>query len=400
MGQTAYSIAVPSTPSAESDPLRHPLRTVRRHDVRTLDRPLWKNGRRHLNKVRVLLVSSIVAVAFGHPVAGADAATGPLVKNVNGWITALAMDGSQVVYATQAFAPTNCFKLFTWNVTTRAGVLVSGPSSGRCSSDEPHGQRIREVAIAGTRVAWIRNITGNTESDDYLFTATLPKPREVQLAAARRTGDTSGGPLKGGWIGGLVGSAAVLAADTWTTGAGGAVTRAALRRVGPTRLGTIATGRSTLTAESADTGRIAVARSDGSVAVYSASGPLLRTITPSSTREIALRKDYLIVLTRTKSLEIYNSHTGVFIRKWPVPAGAGNLDVNANIAVYSVWRKLYGLQLTTGKHVVLAAQKRAVVAAEIEAPGVLYAYNTVRATTEIGNLVFLPLTGVSAALSH
>ena len=136
------------------------------------------------------------------------------------------------------------------------------------------------------------------------------------------------------------------------------------------------------------------------MAVYSASGPLLRTITPSSTREIALRKDYLIVLTKTKSLEIYNSHTGVFIRKWPVPAGAANLDVNANIAVYSVWRKLYGLQLTTGKQVVLAAQKRAVVAAEIEAPGVVYAYNTVKATTEIGNLVFLPLTGVSAALSH
>ena len=83
-----------------------------------------------------------------------------------------------------------------------------------------------------------------------------------------------------------------------------------------------------------------------------------------------------------------------------MPAGATNLDVNSNIAVYSVWRKLYGLQLTTGKQVVLAAQKRAIVSAEIEAPGVVYAYNTVRATTEIGNLVFLSLKGVSAALAR
>ena len=74
-----------------------------------------------MNSSRVVLLGVIVAVAFGHPAAGADAAMGPLVKNVNGWITALAMDGSQVVYATQAFAPTNCFKLFAWNVTTRAG---------------------------------------------------------------------------------------------------------------------------------------------------------------------------------------------------------------------------------------------------------------------------------------
>jgi hypothetical protein len=348
----------------------------------------------------VLPAALAIAVALAAGVTGAGSATTPLVKNVNGWITALAMDGPQVAYATESYAPTNCFKLFTWNVATRGGVLVSGPKTGTCHDDTPHGQVIREVAIAGRRLAWIRNITGNTESDDHLFTAALPKPREVELASATQTGDVDGGPVKGTWIGGLVGSGTVLAVDRWSTDASGAVTRASLSAVGPTRLGTIAQGLATITAESADMGRIAVARTNGSVAIYSAAGTLQRTIAPSSLTAIALRKDYLVVLTGTKTLEIYNSHTGAFIRRWPVPGGAANLDVESGIAVFSVYRKLYGLQLATGKLVVLAAEKRAIVAVQIEAPGVVYAYNTVKGIRSIGNLVFLPLARVKSALAR
>ena len=84
------------------------------------------------------------------------------------------------------------------------------------------------------------------------------------------------------------------------------------------------TTAATLTAESADTGRIAVARTDGSVAVYSTSGALLRTVTPGSVREIALQGDALAVLTKTKTLELYSAHTGASIGTWPVPGGAAN----------------------------------------------------------------------------
>jgi hypothetical protein len=350
-------------------------------------------------RARSALVFLLLLASLASGATAQGAAAGPLTKNVNGWITALAMDGPQVAYATQAFAPTNCFKLFSWNVMTRAGVLVSGPRSGNCGSDTPYGQAIREVAIAGTHLAWIRNITGNTESDDSLFTAFLAKPQQIELASATRTGDTAGGPLEGNWIGGLVGSGTVLAADTWTTDASGTVKRAALNAVGLLRLTRVASGAGTVTAESADTGRIAVARTDGTVAIYSASGVLQRTITPSSVRAIALRKDYLVVLTRAKSLEIYNSRTGGFIRSWSVPAGATNLDVNSNIAVFSVYRALYALQLTTGKRAVIATQRRAIVAAEIEAPGVVYAYNTVSGIASVGHIVFRPLADLKAALA-
>jgi hypothetical protein len=341
---------------------------------------------------------ALLLLACGASGAGA-AAPRPLVKNVNGWLTALAMDGAQVAYATQADAPTNCDKVFTWNVASRAGVLVSGPKAGSCGDDEPHGQRVVQVAIAGSRVAWIRNITGNTESDDTLFAASVPKPNEKLVASATRTGNTDGGPLKGGWIAGLTGSGAVLAVNTWTTNGAGGVTKAWLKSVGASHLTAIAAGAGTLVAASADTGRIAVARSNGSVAIYSASGSVLRTIKPSSEREIALRKDYLVVLTKTKTLEIYNSRTGKFIRKWAVPGGAANLDVSSNIAVFSVWRKLYALQLTSGKLAVLAQPKRAVVAAEIETPGVVYAYNSIRGIKEVGNIAFVPLRTVVKAVA-
>ena len=39
----------------------------------------------------------------------------------------------------------------------------------------------------------------------------------------------------------------------------------------------------------------------------------------------------------------------------------------------------------------LAAAPRAIAGLEIEAPGIVYAYNTVRGTRDVGNLAFVPL---------
>jgi hypothetical protein len=248
---------------------------------------------------------------------------------------------------------------------------------------------VTALAVAGRQVAWIRTIAGNTEVDATLFTAILPKPDTHSLITARRTGDP---PTSGASIGGLVGSGSLIAVNTWQTNT------ATLRTITGSVLNTVATGTGTALAESADLGRVAVLRSDGTVALYSAAGAVLRTIAPSSAREVALRKDYLLVLTKTKTLEIYNANTGVLIRAWPVPGGATHLDLYGGIAVYSVWRTLHALQLTTGKDIVLASLKRAVVADEIEAPGVVYAFDTVRGIHDLGNLVFVPMRSVTAAL--
>lgn len=305
------------------------------------------------------------------------------------------MSGPEVAYSAENGS--HCRNVVVWNVLTGSAVLVSGPKSGTtCGDDEPSGQQVSELAVAGTQVAWIRTIQGNTEADDTLFAASLPKPHEHSLAAARRLGEP---PVKGGWIGGLVGSGTVVAANVWTTNGAGVIVSGSLRTISASASKTVATGTGTVLAEALDLGRIAVLRSDGTVALYSAAGSLLRTVAPSSAREIALRKDYLVVLTKTKTIEIYNSNTGVLLRQWPVPGGAAHLDLYADIAVYSVRRTLHALQLTTGKDAVIASLKRAVVADEIEAPGVVYAYDSLRGIQDVGNLAFVPMRSIATAVS-
>jgi hypothetical protein len=239
------------------------------------------------------------------------------------------------------------------------------------------------------------NQGGNTESSDSLYTASLPAPKERLLVSTVRIGDIDG-TLTGGWIGGLVGSGDRIAVNRWTTNESGEVQTGTLQRVGA-RLTTVSSGTTALHAQMLDLRRGAVLRASGEVAVYDVdSGGLYVTVKPSSARQVALRKDYIVVLTRTKSIEIYNSHTGVFVRKWPVAAGASRLDVHSGIAVYAVGRTVHALRLDDGSDAIVATAPRAVEGLAIERPGLVYAYNTVKGVKDVGNLAFVPLAKVNA----
>jgi hypothetical protein len=300
------------------------------------------------------------------------------------------MDGPLVAYAT-GDTTSGCHKVVAWNVLSGAATRVSGPRAGRCFSDQAHGQRVTQLAVAGQRLAWVRSITGNTEADDYLYAASLPRPQERKLAAVRRVGEP---PSQGGAISGLVGDGHLLAATVTKTGSAGTAT--ALQALTPWGARTVASGPGAFAARSADLGRVAALGQEG-VAVFSAAGQLLRTVADGG-QEVALRKDYLVVLRRGR-LDVYNANTGGYVRSWPVAAEASLLDVHSGIAIYAVWRRLHALRLQTGKDVVVAAAPRRLVGAQIEAPGLVYAYNTSRAGRERGNLVFLPLAQLIAALA-
>ena len=116
-----------------------------------------------------------------------------------------------------------------------------------------------------------------------------------------------------------------MAVDQFTTHATGTIATAALRRLDPEPT-TIAAGTGTLSPASLDLHRIAVLRFDGKIALYDTeTGRLLVTVTPSSAREVALRKDYIVVLTRTRTIEIFNARTGAPVRALRVAAGAAVL---------------------------------------------------------------------------
>jgi hypothetical protein len=343
--------------------------------------------------MRLLAVASLLA-ALAVPAA---AAAGPTarVKNTNGWIESLAMDGPRVGYAVAGGA--GCTKVFSWNVLTQGGALVSGRET--CVADSTStGGGVTEIAVAGTRLAWIVNLGGNTESADRLYTASLPAPHERRVATALRTGNVDG-TLTGSWLSGLVGGGDRIAVNQFTTDASGTVSTAALRRLDAVRLRTIAAGGATIHAGSLDRHRVAVLRPDQKVALYDTElGRLLLTVSPSSAKEVAPRHDYVVVLTRTRTLEIFDARTGAAVRTLPVAAGASKLDVYAGVAAYAVGRAVHVLRLADGKEVVLAAAPRAIVGLEIEAPGIVYAYDTVKGIKDVGNLAFVPMRTATSAL--
>jgi hypothetical protein len=339
-------------------------------------------------------------IAFFLFASAAATTTGPTYKAAGGRLNVVAMDGARVAYDIgNPVSPSGRGnKVLVWNVLTGKTTKVSGRITDQADGTST-GRGVRELAIAGQRVAWIINQGGNTESDDYLYTSSLAKPTEKKLVSARRTGEAMG-VLKGSWIGGLVGSESLLAVNRWATDATGTVTTVGLSVIGPYNLTRIATDSSMLLAQSVDAGRIAVLRRDGSVGLYSASGSLLRAVTPPSVQQVALQGNNLVVLTKTRALAVYNATTGSLLKTLPVQGRSPqNLDVQANVAIYAVGRELHVVQLKSGKDRVLATMSHGIKFAQIEAPGVAYGGNARQGTKYLGTLAYLPFARVAAAVS-
>jgi hypothetical protein len=341
--------------------------------------------------LRALVV--LLALSLALPMGAGPAPPAARVKNTNGWIESIGMDGSRVAYAVHGVS---CTKVFTWDVPNRGGARVSGRQT--CAADSTStGGGVTEIAVAGRRVGWIVNQGGNTESDDHLYVGSLRGSPERLVGGSWRTGAV-GGVLTGRWLGGLVGDGDLLAFNAWRTDEEGNVVAATLRRVGRPRLKTLSSGLQAYRAAAADRGRIAVARGDGTVALYAGAGRLLRAIVPSSVREVALQGGDLVVLTRSRTIEVYSAATGKRRATWPVKAAAAQLDIASGQAVYAVWRTVHLLRLADGKDVQLTVARRAVEGLEIEAPGIAYAYNTVKRGREVGNLAFVPMAKATPLL--
>jgi hypothetical protein len=333
------------------------------------------------------------------------AATGPgtLQKRAGGRIESLAMDGSRVAYdvAGDYGSRHPCNEVYVWNVDRHATSRVSGRQT--CGADNTStGAGVREVALAGGRAAWIVNQGGNSESGDHLYVSSVARPHERVLATAYRTGDVSG-ILTGNWLGGLVGAKSFLGVDHWATDTSGSVSSARLQRIGA-RLSDLARGNGTMLAESTDGKLVAVLREDGSVGVYSTRGQLLRSVTPAKgATEVAVRGDYLAVLTTADRLEVYNSHSGRRVHTWRVAHGARSLDVSSGFATYAApfpsggyARVVHIRRLKNGRDRVLVTTPPALIGVRLEPRGLVYAFNRV-APGQPGTIAFVPMARVVRA---
>jgi hypothetical protein len=94
-------------------------------------------------------------------------------------------------------------------------------------------------------------------------------------------------------------------------------------------------------------------------------------------------------------VEVFDTATGERTHVWHVPAGAAAIDVHYGIAVIPIGRRVVALDLDTGRRAVLA-HAPAKAKAQIEAPGVIYAYNLGRR----GVLRYIPTAKVELALGR
>jgi hypothetical protein len=350
-----------------------------------------------------LLLVLVVPAAAGKP---------PPTRSVptNGEVTGLAFDGARVVYGIRPYGVAHQ-SVHVWNVLSGHASFVHRRGGGA------------GFAAAGNHIAWIARAGSPSETDEYLLTTPAPRLHLRQVAVAvRHDNDYEAPPEEGDWLSGLSGSGNVIAVSSWTTGADKSMSKGRLNLVGPSRLKPIVSGPDAIVAESVDAGRIAVVRSmelwpshyrlsggAGTVGVYSTSGKLLVEVKRGTAKEAALSGNSLAILTTTNRIELYNAKTGAFVRSRAVPVRTAHLDLQAGIAIYSVYgkyagpRALHVLQLRTGKDVVLA---RGVGPypygqgddAQIDRLGVVYVLNRWTKMRR-GHVVFVPMARVIAALS-
>jgi hypothetical protein len=319
-----------------------------------------------------------------------------------GAITTIAMDGPRIGY--DAFVPSRgCNKIFVADLATGRSQSVS-----RCASDVSTS---RYVALAGPRTAWIDEAGGPDGYDRTLWVAS-PGRKPRQLASASCDGNLDAGdPCVGTWISSLVGSDGLLAVNRGATNARGIETRSALDLIGPTRLRRVASGTKASFAQGTDSGRVAVLRPNGTIAIYSAAGKLLLQVKPASVADqqidgdsVALKGRYLLVLSRARRLEVYSTHSGTHLHSLRVRKGATNLAAVPGLVAYAEFPrgasaccsgyKVHVVRLATGKDAVLGTGTWFNVGRNVALGRAGLAYLKDRRT-----VVFVPLSRVWAAVS-
>jgi hypothetical protein len=355
----------------------------------------------------VLVAGLLSGLALVASAAGTTSKLGTKVRHLQQPVGALAVDGDHVAYDLSAADDAHARnRVLVWNVRTGKTVKVSGPKTA-VADFSGTGSGVFQLAIAGKRVAWLLNEGGNLEGDDYLFTSSLVDPKERKVASDVRLGDGCpgrGNRCAGQWLGGLVGAGNLIVANRWTTDVNNTVTAGQLDVLSGSKLKQVATGADTVQAAAADGGRVAVLRADGDVALYSATGKLLRTVSPQGAIGVALSAKRLVVATQARQLALYNARTGS-LEKTISARGTGprlprNLDVQGNIAIYTTGNAgvLHAVNLTTGKDQALSDPHDRVDFAHIDSAGLVYASNGSGKSFGKATLAFRPLSLLKAAV--
>ena len=383
-----------------------------------------------LSKYGALVLGGLVLTACGGATAAApgpasSSAGGMKVVRLHDPLEALAMEGGRVAYDVSSDLSKLPNRVLVWNVGTGKTTKVSGRETG--GADGVTGGGVPQLAIAGTRVAWLIQSTSNEESDDDLYTSSLLSPKERHVAGEVRSGNQCGAgrggyqpACAGTWLGGVVGSGNRILVNRWTTDTTGAVSNAGLYELNGTKFGPpVVTGSAGVEAVAADSKRVAVLQwrwipGERTIHLYSSSGRPLVSVTPNGQPEaIALSGRNLVVLEHDGKLADYDARTGSLRRTFALHGSPNQqvLAVQGNVAVYSTPVRYYpgrdapsvsgirAIDLTNGRTRLVGRLPGQITLARIDSTGLVYTNDNW--TTHHGyvvQLVFVPFEQVAAAV--
>jgi hypothetical protein len=295
-----------------------------------------------------------------------------------GRIAALSMDGPRVALAV-ANPNARCDRVLYWNVAWRPVQRISAPDGPTCA---PRARTaISAVAVGGFRAVWLRS-----SGAEQALVAGSPLCQEwiVRRLSLGPGGDTVD----------------ALAADGSTLAF--AITRHERESRGDSTVAVvsnrfravdIASGTGPPQTLAVDRSRIAIVRADGVAEIRDAHGALLDTLYLGRVDAVALRGDTLLAVKGTR-LDQYLLSTGARVRSWHFGATVLGIDVHYGIAVATTAHKVFAINVQSGRRALLGHAPARIVGAQIEAPGVAFAYN--RAVRGVAR--FIPLAMVEREL--
>ncbi len=368
-----------------------------------------------------LLAGALIAIAV-LPALSATAApaVSTTVLKTTGRVLFLAADGGRVAVATAA-TPTGCDRIVLW---TPAKKTTSGFGAGtNCrGGDSSAGEFLGELALAGTRLAWVEAYQGNLQ-DLVLKTRVLGKKKAKEVAFAENHSGAEGG-VDGDYLGNLYGDGPLLAYNTWEVctayppgwevdpsypmcedvqAAGDepeeVVRGQKLLRISAKGKGiSVKSGTDSFGVVDVDAGRIATRQATGGITILGPAGGVLGTVpVPAGELAGAALSGSTLAVLRDAALEVYDTGTGVLEKTLPLAAGAELTDLQGDLAVYLAGTAVHVVDLQTGEDALFSASPAGPVDAELEAGGLTYAYNVSGA--KLGRVVFVPLATVVAQLA-
>ena len=327
----------------------------------------------------------------GTPVSWAipsDSVAEPGLLKTRGAIEYLVADGSTV--ATAIDHPPIGWCLETWDPESGALTRFRWRFCRRptyCCSLGAGG--LGDLAFAGGRAAWVffRHFAGRDLMDLVATTPQTPRPMPVSFCDSGCLFDVEG---KDG----------LVVFDMWTQSCAtpsypspcalAPRKNDKLFRLDGTRAVQIGSSPGALAPLAVDAGRILVDHQDGTLKLLGSDGSSLGIVRyePGNLRGAKLQGRDVVVLTQG-TIEHYDAGTGERLHEWPLAAGDARLeDVQSGIAVYVSGDYVYLVRLSDGATVALPS-RGAKPLAQLEEPGLFYAYRTEDASYP-GRVAFIP----------